>query len=244
MNPLIIYLVIAIVFLAIAFYFQWKFSFLCSTSIANPKPYSYSKVQLTWWTFIILTSFISITIISGQIPTLNDGCLTLLGLGALTSFGSKAVDISDQKMIKQSAIGVNPVATPSITNTAPVVTPQPSIIPPDTTTPDQNVTPSNPIATTSIPTKTLSVDYPSEGFFTDILSDVDGVSIHRFQAFVFNLVFGVWFIYKSVSNLNSLDKNSTIEQLSNAIPVISSNNLLLLGISAGTYVTLKLTENK
>lgn len=83
-------------------------------------------------------------------------------------------------------------------------------------------------------------DTESEGFFTDILSDADGISLHRFQCMAFNLVFGAWFIFKTLTNL-SLHGKVGISQM---MPDLSNNNLLLLGISAGTYVALKANENK
>jgi hypothetical protein len=79
----------------------------------------------------------------------------------------------------------------------------------------------------------------SEGFFLDLLSDSDGVSIHRFQAVVFNLVFGIWFMCTVLYYLIHFPGD-----VSKIIPEISDNNLILLGLSSGTYAALKATENK
>ncbi len=70
----------------------------------------------------------------------------------------------------------------------------------------------------------------SKGFFIDILSDDDGVSIHRFQMVVWTVFIGIYFIY---SVFNGLD-----------IPQISKELLALMGISSGTYLGLKIPEGK
>lgn len=85
-----------------------------------------------------------------------------------------------------------------------------------------------------------SQDSESQGLLTDILSDNDGLSLHRFQCLIFNLLIAGWFIFRTFNNLTLIGKIN-IDQI---IPDLSSNNLLLLGISSGTYIALKTTENK
>jgi hypothetical protein len=68
----------------------------------------------------------------------------------------------------------------------------------------------------------------SEGFFMDILSDGSSINIQRFQNVAFNFLFGVIFVQKALST--------------NLMPDFDNNVLLLLGISSGTYATLKITE--
>jgi len=68
----------------------------------------------------------------------------------------------------------------------------------------------------------------SEGFLKDVLSDRDGISLHRFQMFVWTLVLGVIFI---VSVYRSLE-----------MPEFSATLLGLMGISSGTYLGFKVPE--
>ncbi|KAB2916860.1 MAG: hypothetical protein F9K23_06575 [Bacteroidetes bacterium] len=70
----------------------------------------------------------------------------------------------------------------------------------------------------------------SQGFFTDLLSDDTGISVHRFQSFVFNVIFGIAYI-TDFFNLNYI------------LPTYDNQQLLLLGISSGAYVALKMNEN-
>jgi hypothetical protein len=69
-----------------------------------------------------------------------------------------------------------------------------------------------------------------ESFFLDILSDDNGISIHRFQNFIFTIVFGVIFFSKVLTTGN--------------MPDFGVLELSLMGISTATYVGLKTSENK
>jgi hypothetical protein len=74
-------------------------------------------------------------------------------------------------------------------------------------------------------------DEISEGFFSDILSDNNGISIHRFQAFLFNLLYGIIFIL------------SFIDSSCSSFIHFDEFTLGLLGISSAGYITLKAQEN-
>ncbi|HYE54285.1 MAG TPA: hypothetical protein VD996_05555 [Chitinophagaceae bacterium] len=195
-----------IVFLILSFiiiYCDRKYSMLRDTSVAVPQPYSWARVQLAWWTVIILSSFISIFFLKGSVPNLHQSTVILLGISAATTATARIIDISDLQ-----TAGINR---------------------------HQNQQGSN--------------------FFLDILSDQNGASIHRFQAIVFNGVFGVWFISTVLNNLThdpcTLYKAGTQaltdcanDPISFIMPAISNNNLILLGLSSATYAALKTTENK
>ncbi len=83
---------------------------------------------------------------------------------------------------------------------------------------------------------------PSRGFFWDILNDGNTYSIHRFQAFVLNLVYGIVFVNEFFANIDMYAKNA--EFTCNIFPQFDEFSLGLLGISAATYITIKKTENK
>ena len=73
-------------------------------------------------------------------------------------------------------------------------------------------------------------DASSKGFWLDILSDDSGVSMHRFQAVMFNVIFGVTFL-----------ATFWIQQ---KFPDFNNSELMLMGISSGAYLALKTNENK
>lgn len=69
-----------------------------------------------------------------------------------------------------------------------------------------------------------------KNFLFNILSDKDGVSIHRFQALLFNVIFGIIFITHFLTNEKFYE--------------FSELELALLGISSSGYIGLKINENK
>jgi hypothetical protein len=73
-------------------------------------------------------------------------------------------------------------------------------------------------------------DKESDGFVNDILSDGHGVSIHRYQNVLFTLVIGWFYIVTVWENYK--------------MPVLSETVLILMGLSAATYASMKATESK
>jgi hypothetical protein len=187
---------------------QLKYGIVSDNSTSTiKKSYSYSRVQLAWWTLILLSAIIAIIFKTHNLPQLWQSTLVLLGIGSLTTASGRIIDISDDSSAavaqnKAAAQAVNPAEAP------PVKTPSPHR------------------------------NEDGQNFFLDILSDKNGLSIHRFQAVALNFVIGLWFIYKVFENINNQTNSNNI------IPDIDQNNLILLGLSAGTYVVLKSGENK
>jgi hypothetical protein len=68
----------------------------------------------------------------------------------------------------------------------------------------------------------------SENWFVDILSDANGVSFHRFQLFSWTLILGGVFVVSAYGELN--------------MPVFDTTLMGLLGLSAATYLGLKVPE--
>jgi hypothetical protein len=68
----------------------------------------------------------------------------------------------------------------------------------------------------------------TRGFLTDVMSDPTGVSLHRFQMFIWTLVLGVIFCGSVYKNLE--------------MPEFSATLLGLMGVSSGTYLGFKVPE--
>jgi hypothetical protein len=73
---------------------------------------------------------------------------------------------------------------------------------------------------------------PSEGFFVDILSDDSGISLHRFQNFVWTIIAMVIYIYRVY--------NTAVGCI---LPELSDTLLTLTGISSATYLVMRSKEN-
>jgi hypothetical protein len=190
MNPEIIF---AIAFIALALavaFLSAKYGMLRDITVAGEhKPYSWSRVQLAWWTVIVLSSFIAILFTFNQAPTLSTSTVVLLGISAGTTAMARVIDVS---------------------------------------------------ATTNVATVTSPVLPDKSNLFVDILSDQNSVSVSRFQTVIFNAAFGIWFIVAVLEHLHL----SPDDDINSIMPVIETQNLVLLGLSSATYAALKTTENK
>jgi len=197
MNPILFFWIIFLVIFFLILFLELKYHFLKdvgrppattptgATQVKKDVSYSWSRVQLAWWTLIVLTAFTTILLLDRQAPDLNTSTLILIGISTATIATARAIDVNDQDKLKA--------------------------LPPQ----------------------------DSQGFVIDILSDQTGVSIPRFQNVLFNLIFGIWFIGEVLANLVQMPGGGI-----NAImPVITTNNLILLGLSSATYAAMKTTEN-
>ncbi len=75
----------------------------------------------------------------------------------------------------------------------------------------------------------VATNQGSRGFLLDILSDADGVSVHRFQLFAWTIILGVVFA------------SAVLREV--AMQVFSATLLGLMGLSAGTHLGLKIPES-
>ncbi|MCX6248535.1 MAG: hypothetical protein NTW10_12490 [Bacteroidetes bacterium] len=190
MDARIIFWIVFAALALLVLFLNAKYFLLHDDSVMDKKkPYSFARAQLTWWTVIVLSSFISVFFVRGELLTFNSSALILLGISVATTISARLTDLSDKSRLSEEQIVQNK---------------------------------------------------PGKNFFLDILSDSNGVSITRLQTVIFNLVIGLWFIHQMLINLvasPSLDLNSIL-------PVIEPNNLILIGLSSGTYAALKTQENK
>ena len=74
----------------------------------------------------------------------------------------------------------------------------------------------------------------SKNFLLDILSDAQGISVHRFQNFVWTLIAVLVYFYRYA--------NPPVDS-KEVLPVLDQTLLALTGISSATYLTLKTREN-
>ncbi len=170
-----------------------KTNMLKDDSTAKIKPFSFARVQLAWWTTIIMCSFVYIIMsktgwteaFAGDPAMIcnivSQSALVLLGIGASTTAAGRIIDNSQSASSRHQ-------------------------------------------------------NDESEGLMLDILSDANGVSIHRFQSVVFNIIFGIMFIVKVYNNVHS--SNVCI-----SMPDFNSMDLGLLGLSSAAYAALKIGEN-
>jgi len=164
-------------------------SYIPQTSDWRPlaeRPYSFARVQLFWWTVIILSCYVAFYVYTGYLVTLPPSSVYLLGGGLATAVFGKMIDNTQMEKNKGEA----PIRHQDLG--------------------------------------------PSQGLFIDILSDEGGISIHRFQSIIFNLVFGVAYIKSFLVNVQAKQ-----------FPFIEFETwqLAMLGISTAAYLGFKTNEN-
>ncbi len=79
-------------------------------------------------------------------------------------------------------------------------------------------------------TETPPMGQASRGLLTDVLSDSNGYSFHRFQMFLWTILLGLILISAVYDNL--------------AMPNFSASLLALMGVSAGTYLGFEMMGTK
>lgn len=196
--------------------------------------YSLSKSQGAWWFFIILAAYLLIGLVTGDFSTsINSTALILLGIGAGTVVGAAVIDAAKQTQdaadadarstmgmkAKIDALKSEIEGLDSQLKTAPA--------------------PSN-ANELAASLKKKKDEYKQmlsfyckltgqhEDFLTDILSDANGISFHRFQMAAWTLVLGILFVKEVYENL--------------AMPTFNTTLMGLLGLSAATYLGLKIPE--
>ena len=170
------------------------------------RSFSLSQTQMTWWFWIVLVSYLYIAWTTEDIfGGLNAQALTLMGIGIGTAIGAAIIDQS-----KKEKVGPLTDFEAALQKIRDPATPKADI-------PDL-------VEKLNAAGKKLK----SYGLLPDILSDVSGISLHRFQSVAWTFVLGVAFLINVVTRYQ--------------MPVFNGFALTLLGISAGTYLGLKIPE--
>jgi hypothetical protein len=189
----------------------------------KPAAYSLARVQMFYWFALTIGCYVVIWIITGDRDTINNDVLTVMGISAATFLGAVVID-SSKKAQAQSQL---PDAAAKLEQAQNAATAAAAHGGPNATT-----------ARTALLVQQRAFDRLDAGtladynvqFLTDILSDADGLSFHRFQIFAWNLVLGVIFLASVVQTLS--------------MPTFGNTLLGLMGISGGTYLGFKFPEQK
>jgi hypothetical protein len=226
--------------LVIAFFMMaWKTDLL-RDAVPPPgggarRPFSLARTQAAWWFFLVLAAYLFIGIITGDFLTSITGtALGLLGISAGTTLGSAFVDAgkaqSPEVQAQEARAGVElqteiDQLNEDVAKLKKGIADQPAGI----NDPVKNVDLAAKNAELETKKSQLSkLNNVSEDPLRDILSDANGVSFHRFQMVAWALVLGIIFVVQVYRVL--------------AIPKFDTTLLTLLGISAGTFVGLKIPE--
>jgi len=208
------------------------------------RPYSLARAQVAWWFFIILGSFLFIGLVTWDIDTITSSSLVLLGIGTGTALGAAMVDANKRESSDSAIETLRPKEAQLMASIAELKT---TIMSAEQITAGADPSLIANLASKRTELATLEAQLQevrsqlddaasglqkpeSEGPLVDLLSDVNGVTFHRFQIVVWTVVLGLIFIYSVWTSLT--------------MPQFSDTLLALMGISAGTYVGFKIPERQ
>ncbi|MEA1673777.1 hypothetical protein [Nitrospirillum sp. BR 11163] len=167
------------------------------------RAFSLAQSQMAWWFVIVLAAYLYLFLVTGELDTLTGQALCLMGLGTGTAMGAAMVEQNKTNPILAAYQAVlTQIADPATA---------PADLPTLTATRD-----------------TLARQLASRDFVHDILTDANGISLHRFQTAVWTVVIGVLFLIETVVHRK--------------MPDLDPYSLGVLGISAGTYLGFKIPE--
>jgi hypothetical protein len=181
----------------------------------SKKPWSLSRVQAAWWFFITLLSYLFIGLVTGDFSTTITGTtLVLLGIAAGTTLTSTVIDASKDTPTQRA---IDEAAKDRVTQEIA-----------DLESPSAPLDQKTLEHLAAKKSQLMKLQGCNEMFFKDILSDANGVSLHRFQIATWTFVLGGVFVCAVYREL--------------AMPEFSETLLGLMGLSAGTFVAMKNTE--
>jgi len=214
------------------------------------RPFSLAQCQAGWWTVLTLFSFVFIWLVTGQ-RDLSGSSLVLLGITAGTLLGARVIDAtregptsSDpaQQAAIQGALAQKVQLESDLANAEQSVQRQKVAAAGQPNPPNAAALAAAEQAEKDARAKYVAfventrntqpglIAPRSEGFLVDLVSDNRGVSVHRFQMVAWAAILGVMFLIEVLARL--------------AMPEFDANLLGLLGISSGTYLGLKIPEQK
>ncbi len=212
------------------------------------KPYSLALTQAAWWFFLVIASFVFIYVITGDYNTMTDQALILMGIGTGTALGAFMINAS-KRDTADSQLGTLRPAMAKLDTEIDELTAKGDRLKQEiaqngaAASPDQQAAlRDNEVALAEKQAKLAEIQHQiadaesgltkpvSVGFFNDILTDVNGITLHRFQMVVWTIVLGIVFVLGVYREL--------------AMPAFSVTLLALMGISAGTYLGFKIPERQ
>ena len=186
-------------------------------------PFSLSRLQMAFWLFVVVSSFLFLFVATQKVTVLNVTCLWLIGIGSGTALGAAIIapgDTSNQ-IAANKAIQVK---AEEERNRLRVLRQKKRRG--ETLDPAQQTE----LETLAKVPKSYSGFASLRQLLMDVISDdTEGVAIYRFQMLAWTIALGFVFIFKV-----AVDRS---------IPTFDVATLGLLGISSGTYLGFKLQND-
>jgi hypothetical protein len=190
----------------------------------DQRTYSLAKTQMAFWSLIILECFLYAVCGKGadlSSEIVNAQALQLMGISLLTAGGAAVVEAKqdspeDKLNAALRAVGINSIAdVRQLEN--------------DAQSAGDAAAKAN--AQTKLDSYRAAVaGFRTEGFWADLVSNINGVGLHRLQAAAWTVVIGALFIWKMAAGDGA------------HLPALDPNLLAVMGISSAGYVGFKINE--
>lgn len=218
-----------------------------SPPIGTRRPYSLARVQMAVWFFLVVGSFVFLYLITGAYDTITEQALILIGIGTGTALGAAALDANKvntdtakRRQLQSDVAGLDEHCS-ALKSTIDDLTAKKSGSTPLSVEEALSLTEARTKRaelaaqlaekdTELTNLKKQATEPESESFVMDLLTDVNGVSFHRFQMLIWTVVLGFLYCVGVYQNL--------------AMPEFSATLLSLMGISSGTYLGFKVPERQ
>lgn len=197
--------------------------------------YSLARWQMAFWFTLIFASYVVLYIVLGDINTLSDQALMLMGISGTTALAAVAVDVAkdtpdDAVNAALRLLGINNYQD-VIRIDAEIADRQAELTATPAPSPARTVQLNGEIIDRQLRLRTYAEKtkgYVSEGWYRDLVTDINGPSLHRVQSLCWTLLLGCVFVVEVWQNL--------------VIPPFSSTLLAVMGISSAGYVGFKYQE--
>lgn len=230
---------IVLVFWLPLFVLAKKSSILCEPQITGEKkykpPYSLALTQMAFWYVLIMSSTVFIYMINKEAPSLNKTALVLMGISTITGVvansmntnkkveeKNKLIEYQNEKQVLESHLNELELNLGK-ENTAEYS----EGLKKDILKSKDRIKELNLLISEAENVKSID---KHKSFIKDILSDSNGVSLHRFQIVGWTVALGVVYIIMVLKNI--------------VLPEFDDTLLALMGISSGAYLGFKIPEQK
>jgi hypothetical protein len=212
--------------------------------------YSLGRSQMAFWCLLVLTSFLLIWAVTGDMDTITTSVLGLIGISAGTALGSAIIDSAktDTEDLSSLEVAADLAEKDRSTILAALKVEKGDVIQKLVNAEAElqtSLTANDVIkiekargSRVNLKLQLAKIDHqiafykmpPWKVVLYDLLGDRGSISFHRFQIFVWTIVLGMIFVSQVWTGLT--------------MPEFSATLLGLMGISAGTYIGFKLPDQK
>jgi hypothetical protein len=201
----------------------------------SDRSYSLGRLQMLVWFCLIFSSFVFIFVVTFDLNSITTESFALLGISATTALAAVAVDRSKTDEKDPLQIARKEIETMGIKTSEQVellfnakekdATQKAKLIIPEATLTGKT----DPTVDELWTAYEASVKrFRSSGLLQDLVNDIKGPTIHRWQIVIWTIVLGAIYFGLVYSNLET--------------PSFGANLLALMGISGGVYLGFKIPE--